>query len=326
MCWQSLIPGGNGFSFGLVMATRGNRRRQVRAAFSLAAVALVFAAGFLPLRNAMGQDTNGFPDPSEVFQGRTFKTELERDVFFLQQIRERYPQHWPLLLAANITVGNYVVTPEKLRRFVQEVGAAAENSDDPAAVASVAAVVTNAEIYTNAAQPEVLQAVVGSLIKIGPKGRLALAGAFNETHYRADPESLEVLADNIGKAGVSDTNLSAALAATAFTFTATNGGSYPRCTKEAVWNLLCLTNGVTALRPHLNTNEIFKDPGRFQSVVDGIAEAHADALATNLDEIAAAIKTKLTRLAPGRDPYRDDLTELQTRLQQTMERLRTTAK
>jgi hypothetical protein len=147
-----------------------------------------------------------------------------------------------------------------------------------------------------------------------------LANAFSQAHYRTDPESLEALADAIGKSGVSDSKIEAALAATAFTITATNGGSYPRCTREAVRSLLCLTNGLAALRGHLNTNEVFNDPGRFQAVVDGIAAAHADSLATNLEELAAAAKNKLAALSPGPDPYRDDLAELRERLLQTLKR------
>jgi hypothetical protein len=310
------------------MAACARKAERWRSARTALVLACTLAVGFaiLVARNAASQDTNGFPDINEVLQGRIFPNEFDRSVFFLQQIRQRYPQFWPSLLAANITMGNYVVTPEKLRRFVEQVGAAGENSDDPVAIASVAGVVTNVEFYTNSAQPEVVQAVVGSLIKIGPTGRAALASAFDQAHYRTDPESLETLADAICKSGIVDSNVAAALAAAAFTFTAANGGSYPRCTKETVKDLLCLTNGVAALRPHLNTNEIFTDPGRFQSVMEGIAEAHADSLATNLDAMAIAIKTRLTALPPGPDPYRDDLTELQTRLQRTIEALQKPSK
>jgi hypothetical protein len=299
-----------------------NKRLTAWAALRIALAALVWPASFSAAARAFGDDTNSFPDLSDVFQGRIFTNSVARDVFFLQQIRQRYPAHWPSLLAMNLTVGDYVVSPEKMLQFVEEVAAAGENTDDPIACACLAAVITNAEFYTNITHPEIQEAVVVSLIKIGPKGRLALADAFSESHYRTDPESLETLADTIGKSGVADSNITAALAATAFTLTATNGGFYPRCTREAVKNLLCLTNGVALLRSHLNTNEVFKDPGRFQAVMDGIADSRADSLITNLNALADAIKTRFTRLAPGPDPYRDDLSELQTRLQQTVQRLR----
>jgi hypothetical protein len=303
-----------------------NKRLTAWAALGMPLAALVLPVFFLAAPSAFGGDTNSFPDLSEVFQGRIFTNEIARDVFFLQQVRQRYPAQWPELLAANLTVGNYVVTPEKMLSFVEEVGAAGEGSDDPIASASLATVITNAEFYTNVARPEIQESAAASLIKIGPKGRFALAGAFSETHYQIDPGSLEILADAVGKSGVSDSNFVAALAATAFTFATTNGGSYPRCTTEAVRNLLCLTNGAASLRSHLNTNEVFRDPGRFQAVMDGIAESHADSLATNLDELGDAIKIKFTRLAPGHDPYHEDLKELQTRLEQTVQRLRSAPK
>jgi hypothetical protein len=64
---------------------------------------------------------------------------------------------------------------------------------------------------------------------------------------------------------------------------------------------------------------MFNDPGRFQSVIDAIAAAHADAFAINLEALATAAKNKLAGLAPGPDPYRDDLEELRKRLLQTLE-------
>jgi hypothetical protein len=263
---------------------------------------------------------------SEVFQGRVFTNEFARDVFFLRQIRERYPAQWPSLLAVNITVGDYVVESEKLRRFVEEAGVAGENTDDPSSCASLAGMVTNTEFYTNISRPEIQEAAALSLIEIGPTGRLALANAFTQTHYQLDPESLEFLANAIGNSGVSDPDLSRAVAAAAFTLTTTNGGSYPRCTREAVRSLLRLANGPEALRSHLNTNEVFNDPGRFQAVIDGVAEARCDSLANNLESLADAVKIKLPTLAPGPDPYRDDLADLQTRLQKTIQSLRSTAK
>src|SRR5580658_2591106 len=74
---------------------------------------------------AHADDTNGFPDPAEVLQGRVFTNGFERDVFFLSQIRQKYSAYWPSLLAVNITPGGYVVAPEKLQRFITEVGASA---------------------------------------------------------------------------------------------------------------------------------------------------------------------------------------------------------
>ena len=152
------------------------RTRSPRAGQSLF---LVLAVCLFAARIAAGDGTNSFPEINEVLQGRAFTSEFARDVFFLQQIREKYPAHWPALLAVNITAGDYIVTPEKLRRFVEEVGAAGEGSDDPAAIASVASIVSDPAFYTNTSQPEVQQAVVTSLIKMGPNGKLALANAFN---------------------------------------------------------------------------------------------------------------------------------------------------
>ena len=316
---KSLTPSSIEFSLEICPGQGDNRTGRplaARWAHRCAPAVLVLAGCLFAARIASGDGTNSFPDINEVLQARVFTNEFARDVFFLRQIRERYPTYWPSLLAVNITGGDYVVTPEKLRRFVEEAGVAGEGSDDPVAVASLASIVSAPAFYTNASQVEVQQAVVASLIQIGPKGKLALADAFSQAHYRTDPESLEVLADAIGKTGLSDSKLAAALAATAFTFTATNGGSYPKCTRETVRSLLCLSNGLDAVRGHLNTNEMFNDPGRFQAVVDGIAAAHADALATNLQELAAAAKNKLAALAPGPDPYRDDLAELRQRLRQ----------
>jgi hypothetical protein len=276
---------------------------------------------FGPAKWVRADETNGFPNPAEVFQERVFTNGFERDVFFLSQIRQKYSAYWPSLLAANITPGGYVVAPEKLQRFITEVGASTENSDDAFARANIASVITNADFYTNASQVQVLRAVVSSLNNMGPKGRLALAGAFEQNHYRTDPESLEALAEVIGKSGISDSNISDALAATAFSLTAANGGSYPRCTKTAVVNLLSLTNGAAVLSPHLNTNEVFRDPGRFQAVVDGIAEAHTQTLVSQLEALSLDVKTKISLQAPGPNPYRDDLEDLEIRLRRAIESL-----
>lgn len=282
--------------------------------------AVVFLTVLFGVAKRVGaEDTNSFPAPAEVLQSRVFSNGFERDVFFLRQIRQNYSAYWPALLAANITPGSYVVEPDKLRQFIAEVGAASENSDDAFARACIASVITNADFYTNASQGEVLREVVSALNKIGPKGRLALAGAFEQNHYRTDPESLEALAEVIGKSGISDSNIANALAATAFSFATANGGSYPRCTETAVENLLSLTNGAAILRPHLNTNEVFADPGRFQAVVDGIAEARAKTLVSRLETLSRDVKTKISIQSPGPNPYRDDLEDLETRLRRTIE-------
>jgi len=275
---------------------------------------------------AAAQETNGFPDLNEVFQGRAFTNTFERDVFFLRAIRDRYPAQWPSLLAVNMTPGDYVVSPEKMQRFVAEVGAAAEGTDDALVLSNLAAVISLPDYYTNVARPELEQAVVNALIKLGPKGRLALAGAFSETHYRLDPGSLEIAADAVGKSGVSDTNVANALAATAFIFTTANGGSYPRCTERAVEGLLGLTNGIAVARAHLTTNAMFADPGRFQSVVDGVGAAHATALLTKLEQLLSAAEVKLSTISPGPDPYRDDLAELEPRIKKTVELLDSSGK
>jgi len=161
------------------------------------------------------------------------------------------------------------------------------------------------------------------LIRIGPRGRLALANSFNETHYRTDSISLEVLAEVIGKAVVADSSLGAALSAAAFTLTATNGGSYPRCTKEITRNLLRLPEGIAAIQTHLNSKEIFKDPGRFIPAIDAIAEARCFGLTTNLTELQIEVAVKLKALAEHPGPYVDDLSELQAHIGKALEQLPT---
>src|SRR5580765_3737616 len=185
-------------------------------------------------------ESSSFPDPNEIFQGRVFQSKFDRDVFFLRRIRESYSAHWPSLLEANMDVKSYVVTPDKLLQFIEELGTAIAGTDDVTAITNLAAIISDPIFYanTNAYRPEILRAAASTLIRIGPRGRLALANSFSETHYRTDSVSLEVLAEVIGKADVADSTLSAALAASAFTLTATNGGSYPRCTKETTRNLL----------------------------------------------------------------------------------------
>jgi hypothetical protein len=270
-------------------------------------------------------ESSSFPDPNEVFEGRVFRNNFDRDVFFIRRIRENYPVHWPSLLEANIDTKSYVVTPDKLLRFIEELGTAIAGTDDLAAITNLTAITSDPIFYanTNAYRPEILRAAASTLIRIGPRGRLALANSFSETHYRTDSVSLEVLAEVIGKAGVADSSLSAALAATAFTLTATNGGSYPRCTKEITRNLLRLPEGIAAIQTHLNSKEIFKDPGRFVPAIEAIAEARALGLTTNLIEVQTEVAVKLKALADHPGPYMDDLSELQAHIGKAVEQLRT---
>ena len=225
-----------------------------------------------------------FPEVSEVLQGRQFATRFEREVFFLRRVRESYSAHWSPLLRANITVNDYVQAPTKLLQFVQALGAATAGTDDRTASTNLAAITSDPVFYanTNVYRPEILRAAASALIQIGPIGRQALADSFNEHHYRIDPESLAEIAGVVGKSGVSDSRLAAAFVETAFLFTATNGGFYPRCTEQAVRNLLSLPGGAAVSAVHLNAKEVLDDPGRFQAVVDGVAAARAVALATNL--------------------------------------------
>ena len=211
--------------------------------------------------------TNSFPTLPEVLQGHTFADPFERDVFFLRTIHSRYASHWPELLAANINVEEYVRSPDKMLRFTTELDTAMHERNDPAASASLAVVTSDSRFYTNADayHPEILRAAAQALISIGPEGRKALASSFTESHYREDAGSLEELAKVIGEQRPSDLELAKALAATAFEFSTTNGGSYPRCTTETVKNLLRLPEGASTVRSHLKSEEMFSNPGRFQA-------------------------------------------------------------
>lgn len=267
---------------------------------------------------------DSFPKPAEVFQGRTFADDIERDVFFLRAIHDRYHSHWADLLAANINERNYFQWPAKLLRFVNELGIAMSDRDDPTAVTNLALLTSDKRFYTdiNDYHPDILPAAARALIQIGPAGRAALAVSFSEKHYQDDPAGLEEMARTIGAEKSADPMLVQALSLTAFGFSTTNGGSYPRCTTVAVKNLLFLPTGTAEVRTHLNTNEIFGDPVRFQAVVDGIAAAHATQLATNLTVIDAALKPKLLALKIGvDDDYRDALDELEHKIQDALETL-----
>jgi hypothetical protein len=260
--------------------------------------------------------TNSFPTLPEVFQGRTFSNKFDRDVFFLRAIHDRYPGHWPELLGANISPEEYIGSPVKLLQFVNELGVAMAGRDDSAAAVKLALIVSDGRFFTNADayHPEILRAAAQSLIKLGPNGCHALATSFSETHYRDDCESLEELAKTIGGERPADPDLAKALAATAFEFNTTNGGSYPRCTTEAVKNLLCLPEGAAEVRTHLTTNEIFGDPIRFQAVIDGMESGRATGLLTNLTAMDAEVRAKLVILTNHPGDYRTALEGLDERL------------
>lgn len=282
------------------------------------ALALFLAITSLPHRAAAADD-NAFPTPAEVFQGRNFATENERAVFFLHAIHDRYPQHWQALVEANINEQLYIQAPDKMIRFINQLAEAMVDNDDPTSIASLRAVTTNRLFYTNinAYHPEVLRAAARALIKIGPAGRKALAEAFSESHYRDDSESLSELAKTVGDEKPADPELTVALSATAFGFSTSNGGIYPRYTTEAVKNLLLLPQGPLVVKTHLNTNEILADPVRFQSIVDGIAASHSIVLITNLSALNVTIGEKLVTLKAYPGAYRDALEELHTRIQNT---------
>jgi hypothetical protein len=264
---------------------------------------------------------NPFPEVNEVFEGRVFTNAFEREVFFLKRIREDYATHWPALLSANITINDYVVAPGKLLRFIEALGTAIAGTDDLVAATNLAVITADPSFYANsdAYRPEILRAAALVLIQIGPKGRRALADSFNENHYRMDPGSLEVLAEAISKSPVADSRLNAALAGAAFTFTTTNGGSFPKCTREATRSLLAMPDGPLAVAAHLNIKEVFADPGRYQAVIDGVRPADRVALRTNLVELEKAAVTKLGILTNSPGPYREELSGLHARLRQTNE-------
>jgi hypothetical protein len=290
----------------------------------LATTVFLIAAAFA--QPCAAQDTNAaagtkaFPNPSEVLQGRMFRSEFEREVAFLQGIHDRYASHWPELLAANITVDDYVRDPAKLLRFIEELGTAMRNRNDEVASTHLGAILSDEAYYanTNAYRPQIRQAAIAALLGFGSNGTKALADSFTEQHYRNDSGNLEELAIAIGQAKVADPKLAKALAATAFDFTTANGGSYPGCTKVAVSNLLSLPGGADAVRSRLKLDAVLDNPGRFQSVMDGITTARASTLTTNLVEIQAGVKARLAGLTNTAGDYRDDLQELEARMQRTM--------
>jgi hypothetical protein len=264
--------------------------------------------------------TNTFPAVSEVLHGRIFTNDIERDVFFLRAIHDHFAAHWPDLLEANISVGNYVLYPSRLLRFVDELGKAMRDQNDPAACTNLATITGDADFYanTNVSHPEIVRAAAGALIDIGPNGRKALASAFTESRYRNDPASLELLAQVIGEDRPADAELVGALAAAAFDFSTASGGTYSHCTTVAVTNLLCLSGGDSAVRTHLAIAKVFDNPGRFQAIIDGVAAAQAGELATNLAAVQSQVQTRLAGLTNSPGAYRDDLQELESRIERTL--------
>ncbi|HEX4265672.1 MAG TPA: hypothetical protein VH597_15155 [Verrucomicrobiae bacterium] len=257
----------------------------------------------------------------EVLQGHTFADNSERDVFFLREIHKRYSEHWPELLEANISLEEYILSPVKMLQFVNELGIAMAGRDDSVAAAKLALVVSDGRFFTNADayHPEILRAVAQTLMKLGPNGCGALAASFSESHYRDDSESLEELAKTIGEERPADPGLVKALADTAFNFSTTGGGSYPRCTTEAVKNLLCLPEGAAEVRTHLTTNEIFGDPVRFQAVLDGMESKRVAGLLTNLTAIEAEVRAKLVILTNHPGGYRTALEGLDEQMRRKIE-------
>lgn len=263
--------------------------------------------------------TNAFPSVAEVIGSQTFENHTEEDIYFLRAIHDRYSSRWPDLLNANITLADYVVSPEKLERFVNELGDAMRDRNDPVACTNLAMVTGDPAFYAdNVYNSGLVQAAARALIKIGPEGRKVLAAAFTENHYRANPQSLEDLAEVIGQTQPAGPEFISPLVAMAFDFTITNGGFYPHCTTTAVKNLLHLAGGPAAVQSHLKIEEIFNNPDRYQSVMDGIAATGASELATNLAAIQVQVQTRITALAKSPGGYRDDLQDLVTHIGQAL--------
>jgi hypothetical protein len=258
------------------------------------------------------------PPVAEILQGRVFPSKFERDVFFLRQVREKYRQHWPALLEANINTNEYVVAASKLLRFIDELGVAAEGTDDSVAVTHLAPVVADPAYYanTNGYYPDVIRSAAQALIKIGPAGRHSLAGAFTQEHYRTDSVSLEDLAVTIARQRVDSPDLARVLTATAFEFSTADGGSFPRCTTVTVKSLLAIPGGVECVRTNLVPERVLKDPLRFQAAIAGLAAQPE--LKTQLEQIAHAAQEKLSVLTNSPGAYRDAVTELQNEIRRTL--------
>ena len=145
--------------------------------------------------------TNRFPSAAEVLGSQTFDNSTEQNIYFLRAIRDRYNSRWSDLLDANISLQEYILSPEKLERFVDELGDAMRDRNDSVACSNLVLIAGDPAFYadTNNYHVEILQAAARALIKIGPAGRKALASCFTETHYRTDSGSLEDLSDVIGE-------------------------------------------------------------------------------------------------------------------------------
>jgi len=283
-------------------------------------VAMLWLVVFLP-NGLAGQSsaddaTSLFPNVAEVIGSRTFDTLTDEYIYFMQAIHDRYHDHWANLLEANITLNDYTLAPEKMQRFVDELGEAMRDRNDPDAISYLAPVINDPSFYagSNVYHAEILQSAAKALIKIGPDGRKALAGAFTEVHYRTDSGSLEDLADVVGTEKPAGPEFVNALSATAFDFSTANGAYYSRCTTTAVKSLLNLPSGPVAVQEHLKTDEIFDNPGRFEAVMDGIAGAQCSELKTNLMTIEVDVLARLATLTNTPGGYRDDLQELEMRI------------
>jgi hypothetical protein len=291
----------------------------------LFAAALILWAATLSLNcpadeTDMADVTNTFPSVAEVIGGKTFDTFTDQDIYFMQAIHDRYREHWTDLLQANLTLNDYVLSPDKLLKFVNELGEAMRDRNDAPACINLAPIIDDPAFYASPTdyRSDINQAVARALIKIGPAGRKVVASAFDESHYNNNSTSLEDLADVVGEAKPTDPEFVRALAATAFELNTTNGAFYPRCTTAAVKNLLLLDGGPAAVQAHLKTGELLGNPGRFQAIVDGIAAVHASELATNMTAVQPEIHAKLMTLLNSRDGYWDDLVGLDTRIRGTL--------
>jgi hypothetical protein len=297
-----------------------------RRIFALSGLVLGFGwltASALAVEPAGPDGTNTFPTVPEVLGGHVFENYTDQDIFFLRAIHDRYASHWSDLLQANVTLNDYVLSPEKLLRFVNELGEAMRDRNDPNAVTNLALIVSDPSFYANAdvSRPEILRAAAKALIKIGPAGQAALAAAFTQDHYRADAASLEDLADAIGDEHPDNPVFVSALTAVVFKFVTTNGAFYPQCATTAAKNLLQLKTGPAAIQAHLTSRDALENTALFQSVVVAIAAAHANGLSmisTNLTAIQSDVRAKLSALANSPGAYRDDLQSLDTQLGQVL--------
>jgi hypothetical protein len=262
---------------------------------------------------------NSFPPLTEIFQGRTFESTFQRDIFFLREVHDRYPAYWPSLLEANITVDDYIRAPSKLLRFVEELGAALHGKDDITSSTNLALITSSPDFYanTNGYHPEISRAAARALMGIGPSGLKALAASLNEARYRVDPGGMEELIEVIGQTRPESIELVKALTAIAFDFSTTNAAIYPNCTRSAVLNVLRLPGGVASVQERLTADAALDNPGRFQAVVEGIAAAHVGELKSHLQVIDTAVQTRLEGLTNAPGAYRDNLLTLAKTLQHT---------